>query len=117
MNEPVGVEGGVFLEGIPHGRFDIGIAPGNDPQNEMPAGPSLDLIPDPVKEVRIMGAEIRFCLAVGEKTDRTGRGAAGGKEQEGHSGRKEDVARCLHQKAPWSGVVRSPVGGVGGLPV
>ena len=96
MNESVGVEGGVLLEGIPHGRFEIGIAPGNDAQNEMPAGPSLDLMSDSVKEMRIVGAEVRLCLAVGEESDRAGRGTSGGKEQESNTGREEDVSGCLH---------------------
>lgn len=77
MDQTVGVKGRVLLESVPHRCFHIRIPPGNQSQDEMSAGCSRDLGPNPVELVGIMGAKIGLRLTVREKSEGSRRGAPG----------------------------------------
>ena len=64
MDKAVGMERGIFLEGVFHGRFEVRVSPRDQAQNEVTAGRSLDLASDPMELVGIVGAKIRLRFAV-----------------------------------------------------
>lgn len=64
MDKAIGMERGIFLEGVFHRGFEIRISPGEHSQDEVTAGLSLDLTSDPMELVGVVGAKIRLRFAV-----------------------------------------------------
>lgn len=77
MDQTVRLQLRMACQGFSHGGFDIGIPQWQDSQDEVAAGGSGDLGPDPVEGMGIVGSQIRFCFAVGYDSETSGGGASG----------------------------------------